>query len=114
MLNAISIVAIIVAGLATAAALLAFGFMLGYKFYGTDRDLRKLREELERLQAEDQGEPGDAIITTTPQSIEQKRRAGKLDDEDSAIVTVKSPREVRRQQHERTEAQIDRATGTHR
>lgn len=100
---------------ATGAVVMFIGIVIGYKLYAIDAEAKRLQGEIDNLSADDD-EPGDAVITTTPALLEQKRRAGKLNDNDaeSAIVTVKSPRQLRKEDTIRREAEIDHATGTHR
>lgn len=113
-MNAPQVFDIVLGGLFIFAITLMTGLVIGFHVTDIRKRLADLRADLDARTLDDDDEPGTAVITTTPQVIERKRRAGKLDDEDSAIITVKSPQQVRKDQYEQVERDIDRATGTHR
>lgn len=98
------------------ALCVAVGILVGLRIarlevftYGLYKEAaERFQSQADRLQelskeVEEPDEP--AVITTTPRLIETKRRAGKLKEDDSAIVTVKTPRQLR-QQNEETMAEF--------
>lgn len=94
---------------------LVLGFCLGYV---VGAQLRLIRRTLETIQfwikereAEDAEE--SAVIETTPNLLREKERQGTLDTEESQIVTIKSPRQVKADKDAQLEREIDRVTGMH-
>lgn len=93
---------------------IAIGFWFGYKFRELQELFHKIRGDFEGHVKEEE-DTSSAVVETTPQLIEKKRRAGKLptnDDEESAIVTVKSPAQVRKEHDEAVQREIDERLGT--
>lgn len=89
------------------ALILLFGLIVGYSFRDLKDRVQQLHEDNEARKAEEEDDT-PAVINTTPQSIERKARAGKLDDEDSAIVTVKSPKQIQEDQDRKLQEDLDK------
>lgn len=90
--------------------LIASGFALGW-WHRLIWD--KLVEFNNRFKELEDDEDIPAVITTTPQLIDRKRRAGKAseDDEESAIVTIKSPRQLKAEEELKLKAELDEIEG---
>lgn len=54
-----------------------------------------------------------AVVETTPNLLRERDRQGQLDTEESQIVTVKSPAQVRADKDRQLQKDIDRETGVH-
>ena len=92
---------------------LAFGYWVGMKYGDLLDRIQRLHEENEARKAEE-ADQGSAVVETTPQIIESKRRKGQLptnDDEDSAIVTVKTPRQIQEEKDAKIKADLDEIQG---
>lgn len=116
MVNTILLLIAIVVGIAVCVAV---GMLVGLRIarletftYGLYQEAAKrFKDQADRLEelSKEVEEPDEPqVITTTPRLIETKRRAGKLNDEDSAIVTVKTPRERMRDKEETMQQFIQR------
>lgn len=89
------------------ALILLCGLIVGYSFRDLKDRVQWLHEDNEARKAEEADDtPG--VITTTPQLLEKKARAGKLDTEESAIVTVKTPKQIQEEQDRKLEEELDK------
>jgi hypothetical protein len=84
----------------------AGSFFLGVTYDRLKRDIIKINEDLEIRKKEERDE--SAIIETTPQIIREKTRKGQELDEDSAIVTTKSPQEIRKAKDTQLQRELDK------
>lgn len=94
------------------AAILFIGLQLGVYLHELRELVQDLNYRLRNVEAEE--DDSSAVIETTPQTIETKRRKGQLpshDDEDSAIVTVKSPKQLREERDAKLKAELDEIQG---
>lgn len=91
---------------------LALGYVLGYVHSRLYERMNELLGRVEDLEPEE-NEDDTAIIETTPQLIEKKRRQGKApeDNDESAIITVKSPRQLAQEKAAREKAELDEIQG---
>jgi hypothetical protein len=92
---------------------IALGYFLGLIHSRLLERVNVLLGRVEDIENELEEEDDTAIIETTPQSIEKKRRSGQLpeNDEESAIVTVKTPRQLAQEKAEREKAELDEIQG---
>lgn len=101
---------IISAAVLAAVLLLAVGFLLGYYFRTIRSALQKLQTDYEERRAEEAGV--QQVITTTPQLIREKQQPATSDqEEESQIITVKSPRQLRADRDRHLEEDLDKLTG---
>jgi hypothetical protein len=86
------------------------GFVIGYnrgRIRNVEDVLLSFSSRIKVVEEVLDEEPESAVVTTTPRTIERKRRSGELDTEDSAIITVKSPRQVRKESDLKLQRELD-------
>ena len=86
--------------------LLILGFVSGYYYKDLYNRLYALLNRIHEI--EEENKPESAIVETTPQLIRQKVRRGDIDDGESAVVTVKSPRQLRADKDRQLKEELDR------
>lgn len=91
---------------------LAAGYLAGYFHRRLVDGFAKLSGRVGDLEDE-LNDNSSAVVDTTPQLYDAKRRAGKLpeNDEESAIVTVKSPRQIQNEKDAQLKEDLDQASG---
>lgn len=89
--------------------------VLGYVIGNNQRLVRQAIESIQfwikEREAEDAEEDESAVVETSPNLIRERERQGELDTEESQIVTVKSPAQVRADKDRQLQKDIDRETG---
>lgn len=86
-------------------------FCLGLMQQRVKRQINRLTNEVLGFRKELEQDNEPAIIETTPQLIREKVRKGTAEPDDSAIVTTKTPQEVRRTRDAKLKEELDRVTG---
>lgn len=94
-----------VVAIATTLIALVCGVIIGLTHARLSARFRLLEKELKQLRAD---EETPAIIETTPQIIREKIRKGETPGDDSAIVTTKTPQELRQAQDAKLKEDLDR------
>lgn len=91
---------------AASAVWMLVGLWVGFNFM-------VLREQYKRLDEwhRDAEDTSSAVVDTTPNLLREKERRGELETDESQIVTVKSPRQLKADKDRQLERDIDRVTG---
>lgn len=88
--------------------------LAAYGGYIIGRNERQIRDRIRRidneLRTQRTEEDGSSIIETTPQLIRKKTAKGVVDTDESAIVSPKTPQELRKAKETKLNEELDRIT----
>jgi hypothetical protein len=101
----------VIVSIVSIAALIAMSFFAGMNYRNIISSIDKLNNDLTNHKKEEEHQDESAIVETTPQFVREKVRTGQVSDEDSAIITVKSPKEVRQAKDAKLQKDLDKITG---
>lgn len=87
------------------------GYIIGVQLHMVRRSLESVQFWIKEREAEDAETQGSAVVESSPNLIRERDRQGQLDTEESQIVTVKSPAQVRADKDRQLQKDIDRETG---
>lgn len=90
-------------GMVVAAGLIYLGYLLGFKVRPIDRRL-----ELPVPEPED--DDTSAIVDVSPAVVKQRQAEASPDDDESAIVHVKTPRQIKADKERHETEELDRLT----
>lgn len=90
---------------------LVLGYVIGNNQRLVHQAIESIQFWIKEREAEDAEEDESAVVETSPNLIRERERQGELDTEDSQIVTVKSPAQVRADKDRQLQKDIDRETG---
>lgn len=83
------------------------GYVLGRNESRLQERIKHINDEL-RTRKEEEDE--SSIIETTPQLIRQKVSKGDVDPDESAVITTKTPEELRQAKQAKLDRELDRLT----
>lgn len=85
--------------------------MVGLGLKQTREIIATLRSDFDTY-VEEEASDESAVVETSPQLIRERIKTRGTDelDDDSAIITIKTPQEVKRERDEKEQAELDRLT----
>lgn len=104
-----SILLIVCLSILSFVVLFSIGYYLGVHYRLIYDQLQSIDKDINRWKhQEEEMENESAIIETTPQLVREKVRKGEETSDESAIITTKSPQEVRQAKDTKLQQDLDR------